>query len=337
MINLKKFLIDDLAQPLFFKNFPNYKKFIDKNKNKKKYYIITRSPGAGMFSNINYVLNHVKYANKKKLIPVIDMENFTTIYNEKLKIFKTFNAWEYYFNQISNINLKEIYKRRDFIFSKNENIKNFVNRLDTDKIIIKLFRNLKVKKYILREVKLFYKKKFKNEKNILGVHLRSTSYKKAKNHAFPPSPKIMCKEIDRLLKTNDYKKIFFVTEDENYAKYLKKRYPYNSFFYNSFRSNKNEAFKIYPRKFHRFKLGKEIIIETLLLSHCKGILSTISNISSAASMLAKNKITLHEINLGYNSSNKFIARWLWYFKNLLPEYLGGLKVKSRMIKKINFK
>ena len=54
-------------------------------------------------------------------------------------------------------------------------------------------------------------------------------------------------------------------------------------------------------------------------------------------MLAKNKITLHEINLGYNSSNKFIARWLWYFKNLLPEYLGGLKVKSRMIKKINFK
>ena len=90
--------------------------------------------------------------------------------------------------------------------------------------------------------------------------------------------------------------------------------------------------KFIREKFHRFYLGKEIIVETLLLSHCKGILFTISNISSAASMLAKNKIKLHEINLGYNSSNKYIARWLWFIKNLLPKFLGGPKVKSRIEK-----
>ena len=63
MINFKKYLLDDLAEPLFFKKS---KKIISNNKkNKAKYYIIHRSPGAGMFSNINYVLNHVKYAKKK--------------------------------------------------------------------------------------------------------------------------------------------------------------------------------------------------------------------------------------------------------------------------------
>ena len=37
---------------------------------------------------------------------------------------------------------------------------------------------------------------------------------------------------------------------------------------NSFRSNKNDAFKIYPRNNHRYKLGKEILYETILLSSC---------------------------------------------------------------------
>ena len=332
MINLKKYFLDDLAKPLFFRE--NMKIIKDSKNKNAKYYVIHRSPGAGMFSNINYILNHLKYAKKQKLLPIIDMENFTTIYNEIEKVNNTKNAWNYYFHQFTKVNLKKVYSSKNYILSKRGNLKKFINRLDTDTEIIKLYKSIKFKKTILNEVNSFIKKKFKKEKKILGVHLRSTSYKKAKNHAFPPSPKIMCEEIDRLLKKYDYKKIFFVTEDKNYLEYLKNKYPKNSFFYNSFRSKKNEAFKIYPRKRHRYKLGKEIIIETLLLSHCHGILFTISNISSAASIIANRKINIHEINLGYNSSNKYLARWLWYIKNMLPECLGGLKVKSRIDKKL---
>ena len=58
--------------------------------------MIRRSPGAGMFSNFIYVLNHVNIA-KNNFIPIVDMENFTTIYNERQKINNTYNAWEYYF------------------------------------------------------------------------------------------------------------------------------------------------------------------------------------------------------------------------------------------------
>ena len=48
--------------------------------------MIRRSPGAGMFSNVNYVINHLKVCDQYNFIPIIDMENFTTIYNEERKL-----------------------------------------------------------------------------------------------------------------------------------------------------------------------------------------------------------------------------------------------------------
>ena len=44
-----------------------------------------------MFSNFIYVFNHIEVA--KKFYSIVDMENFTTIYNEREKINNTYNAW----------------------------------------------------------------------------------------------------------------------------------------------------------------------------------------------------------------------------------------------------
>ena len=52
----------------------------------KIFYLIKRSPGTGMFSNVTFILNHLKLCKKFNFIPIIDMENFKTIYNEKIKI-----------------------------------------------------------------------------------------------------------------------------------------------------------------------------------------------------------------------------------------------------------
>ena len=38
----------------------------------------------------------------------------------------------------------------------------------------------------------------------------------------------------------------------------------------SFRMNKLDLFKIYPRHNLRFKMGEETVIDTLLLSECNG-------------------------------------------------------------------
>ena len=42
--------------------------------------------------------------------------------------------------------------------------------------------------------------------------------------------------------------------------------------------------------------------------------------------LFQEKKIIHEIFLGLNSNNKYIARFLWYLKSLLPEKLGGLRI-----------
>ena len=49
----------------------------------KIFYIIKRTPGTGLFSNVLFVLNHLIKAKKLGYIPFVDMQNFHTIYNEK--------------------------------------------------------------------------------------------------------------------------------------------------------------------------------------------------------------------------------------------------------------
>ena len=51
-----------------------------------------------LFSNFIYVLNHLNIASSCKFYPVIDMENYTTIYNERQSINKNFNSWNYFFD-----------------------------------------------------------------------------------------------------------------------------------------------------------------------------------------------------------------------------------------------
>ena len=72
-----------------------------------------------MFSNFIYVLNHLEIAKRNNFIPIVDMENFTTIYNEKEKIDNTYNAWEYYFEKLNKYSLKEVYKSQNVIISEN--------------------------------------------------------------------------------------------------------------------------------------------------------------------------------------------------------------------------
>jgi hypothetical protein len=328
----KEFFMDDIAKPLFIKSYIKIRNDIKiqsfgRGYPNKIFYVIQRSPGAGFFSNVTYVLNHLIYCKKKKYIPIVDMKNFTTIYNERYKINNTYNAWNYYFKSFNKYKLREVYQSKKVIFSNNKYLKKinfFCHKIPK---INKFFNIKNIWPFLVKEAYLFIKNNFKKNERILGVHFRGTTYKRAKNHSFPPTPKIISKKIDELLIKFKYDKIFLVTEEEKYLNFIKKKYGNKCIYINSYRSNNIDAFKIYPRKKHRYLLGKEILVETLILSKCNGMLYQPTNVSSAAIMFKKKKIKLHKIILGYNSSNIFIARWKWYLKMLLPPFLGGLHIK----------
>jgi len=300
----------------------NFYSFGEKNK-KKIFYIIKRSPGAGFFSNLNYVLHSLLICKKKNYVPIIDMQNFKTIYNEKTKISFSNNCWEYYFKKINRYKLEEVYKSKNVIIPEKEiNLEIDISNLIFSNLKIKI----KIKNKIIRIFKKFEKKNFFKNDKILGIHLRGTSYKTAAGHAFPPTEKLMSEFIDNLLVKHNYNKIFLITEEKKYLYFFKKKYPNLYFYKNTYRSDKNDAFIKYPRNRHRYKLGLESIIEALILSRCDGLAYIKSNLISAAIFFSKKKQIKHEIFLGYNSRKKFISRWLWFLKRALPKKFGGLKI-----------
>ena len=71
--------------------------------------------------------------------------------------------------------------------------------------------------------------------------------------------------IENNLRNKNLDKIFLSTEDESMNTYLKIKFKGKILSVNSFSSKVDNAF-VYPRNRHRYKLGKEIIVESYLLS-----------------------------------------------------------------------
>ena len=293
----------------------------------KIFYVIKRSPGAGLFSNVAFVLNHLIIAYKNNYLPFVDMERNPTIYNEKIKINKTFNAWEYYFENLNKHTPDEIYKSRNVIITENVFDKTFEKWISKNPEIVKILnKKIKFKKNIYFLFN-FFKRKLFDKKKILGVHFRGTSYKSSPGHPLPATKKQMFNMVNYIFSKEKIDKIFLSTEEKNYLKFFLKKFPGKViFFSSSYRSNKNDAFDIYPRNKHRYKLGREILLETLLLSCSNYFLYTTSNVSEFALSLQLNKRQIrYKIDNGTNSMSKFKSSWYWYVKSVLPEKLGGFK------------
>ena len=250
MKNIKKF---------FIKNYINFKfdKIEYSRKIKKiqkfrdpKFYIIASKKKRGFFSLLLFILNHLKFSKKKKLIPIIDIENFKSIYNENRKLFNTYNAWEYYFKKIHSYNLKRIYLSKKYIISNDKNIYSKNNKFRQN--FKKIFNeNIRINDSIKKEI-LFYKKKFKlfKRNKILGIHFRGTDMKIAPNHPMPPTKKQIVEKINFCKKRYHFIKILLITEDLDNYLFLKKKYGDKIISIDNFRSKKSKVFDLKIRNLH---------------------------------------------------------------------------------------
>ncbi len=309
----------DLNEPTLI-----FKSFGDLNKD-KIFYVIKRSPGTGLFSNVTFVLNHLRICKKNNFIPIIDMDNFKTIYNEDKKIKNTNNAWEYYFEKLNDFPLKEVYQSQNVFITSDKFFHFFSYSIYQDVELTKILQNqIKIKKNLFKVFKKI-SEPF-DHKKILGIHFRGTSYKRSPGHPFPATKKQMLEITKKVMLKEKVDKIFLVTEEKNYLDFFKKKFPDKVININCcYRSDKNDAFEKYPRNLHRYKLGREALLETLLLSKCDYFIYLNSNISSAAlSFNLNNNQKRIEINNGMNSKNILVSQFLWYLKSILPKKLGGI-------------
>lgn len=321
----------DKKYPFDLKNQINlyYKNFGDKNPNKKFFVIWREYLGSGFFSNFFHVANYINIAENMGMIPIVDFKNFKTLYNEKESINGTENSWEYYFKQISNYSLEEVYQSKNIFFcngefplhhilpKKRKNIKDIWNKY------IKL--NPAVKKKI-KQYDYFF------ENKVLGVHFRGKEQKYATSHIFPATMKQMIKNTDYILDNHDIDKIFLVTEEKDYMDKFIKRYGDKMLCTDVFRVSKVNSYNLNPRKNHRYLLGLEALFESILLSKCDILLYTSSNLSENAKLIGNHDFC-YMINNGVNSDNPYITRYLYNIKRFLPKKYGGFDNKIIITKK----
>lgn len=205
-----------------------HKSFGELNPEKTFYVIRRRPPGWGFFSNIFFVMQGLDFAQKNGFIPVVDMENYWIGELSSLrKVNGTSNAWCYFFNQVSEYSLEEVYKSKNVILSNGSNILGENNWLTNRNLKFatsyNLLKNAKliIDKYLsLNNETLKFIEEVKKDLNwdgdrTLGVFIRGTPY--FQEIHFPdntiPNLNFFVSEVKSLVSKKSIKYMYVSTED----------------------------------------------------------------------------------------------------------------------------
>lgn len=302
-------LIEKFVYPFYAKckRFYYREHIINKRTGKrseKKYYIIRRPPkDYGFFSNFFYVLGHIVYANNLGYFPVIDMKNYTTLYNEKFLCQNTMNAWEYYFEQPMGNELKIAYETNGTILSSDKYFKEyvplytgkgakFITQNEIDFLNDYVERYIHVKKSILDEIDIFWNKNIKNNSKVLGIHYRGTDMNVYPGH---PRPIVKDKCIDIINRVVEEEKLDYVivcTDENEMIELVKDKVKCRIVYTDSFRTQESQV-GIHQvkekRKAHNYKKGKEVLEDVLILARCDYFICGYSNVAYAALLFNNNK------------------------------------------------
>lgn len=246
---LKQIMLNKHAQiKSFFRLRINRKKFYNHEKPPVFYIIRRGSPNVGIFSCILTFLSHLRYAEEKGYLPIIDMMHFD---NEYLyaKDIGQINAWEYYFKQPCNclgeeqFSLKQAYLSKNTILSTGdfrpgyEPSRQFMFTEDPaahDRII---WKDLWEKYIVLNEktarhIEAVYQQMFSDDDRVMGVLCRGSDFFWHEPDQGRETGKI--KKVIDIVETaaQKYKcnKIFLMTEDSEILEVFKNRFAQRLFF-----------------------------------------------------------------------------------------------------------
>ena len=138
----------------------------------KVFYVIRRYPGTGLFSNLAYVMNHIQIANRMGFIPVVDMKNYPTVYNEKEKILELIIRGNIILKNYQILLLDEVYKSKNILMTDNKfyRDKEFKNKITSSNLLLEILKKqIKIKKTKIKNYKFFKNKLFE------GKNFRSSS------------------------------------------------------------------------------------------------------------------------------------------------------------------
>ena len=186
------------------------------NKDKTFYVIRRNSKSVGLFSYVLTALGHMKTAEERGYIPVVDMKNYVTPYLNKEH---PMNVWEYYFEQPAGYGLDSISRSRNVVFSSGEVPESFPDypMLESREEVL-MWRSLfhkyiRLNKETEEYIDSVQEKLFKEER-ILGVLCRGTDYQatKPKGHPIQPEVEQVIIKVATMMEERNCTKVYLATE-----------------------------------------------------------------------------------------------------------------------------
>ena len=270
----------------------------------KKYYIIRRTEkGAGFFSNYYWVMGHVIFAKKLGYIPVVDMENYPTLYSEEAEINGTSNAWNYYFYDVGNISLEDAYSSRRFVLGEIRHLSKYADRYSdatyrfpSPKAVVYysayINRYMCIRKEILSEFEEYWHRVI-SDGEVIGIHIRGTDMKNDLGHPVPAELGLYTSKLKQLIIDKGVKYVYLATDEKAVIKEISETIGENVdlIYQNAFRSDKqDDAHRVGihhqvssdARYKHKYLLGFEVLKDAWCLSKCDYLICGMSNVTNVA-------------------------------------------------------
>ena len=331
---LKKTIFTDLVEDVFDGHHPfglddlptgKLRSFGSENPDKTFYVIWRDSLGSGFFSNFTQVLSHIQRAEELGMVPVVDFENFRTLYNVDAPINGSRNAWEYYFQPLSPYPLAEVYRSRRVYFCSGDYPRGYTFGTNAEYREF-LDKHIRLQKNVRERIDR-YRGELDGHR-VLGIHFRGKEINTAPRHSFGPTTEQIFRHADRLLERFELDRIFLVTEEKRYEELLARRYGKRLFFTDAFRAAKVNSYNLRPRPLHRYLLGLEVLADAELLALSRVILCSNTGVAAHAVRSARSPEHVCCIDNGINCGNFLLAHYAHGIRRLLPAGLGGLRDRT---------
>ena len=231
---------------------------------------------AGFFSNFRGTVSAFKKCEEMNLLPYVLWGRDSIYYDEKYGD----NVWEYYFKQISELGDDKVTIEQDFSWRNLPHTRKKMNDL--------------IKKYVIvndeiqSEMDDFYNKNFKG-KNILGVHIRLTD-----KSTFHTEKKTIIsidnykKHIKNYLDLHANSYAYISTDSNDYIDGLIGEFGDKVIIKNDTIRTSGEMSVHHHTKGDGYKKGKDVVLDTLLLSKTNFLIKGISNVSLSSLFFNKN-------------------------------------------------
>lgn len=290
---IKLFLGRTLPAPIFrivlffrilYKNIrmPEQKKSFGKLHPDKTFYVIRLYPPAtGWLANYNYILGYIKYAQERDLIPVVDMEHYSTLYTEQEAVNGTKNVWEYFFKQPSPYTLEEVYKSKNVILSNGSlPLCNMSMQPEVLQWQRKINTLVPFNQTVYEHIKRTVKSVLPAGKRILGVPTRGSDLsRRVIGHHIPVPVEEIVPIIQKKIKEWNIDYVFVKAEEQKTIDYLQKHIP-NLLFTDCTRIknfSKNDSATNSNLQVTQYQSVLDYMTDIYILSQCTALLGTINN------------------------------------------------------------